>query len=161
MSDALPGRFRDAMAELPAGVAVIVARGLDGLPVGATVSSLTSLSVDPPRVVVCLAETSDTCRALEPGHPFALQLLRDGQEGVAHALAGKGTGKFVGVPVAETLDGFEIDGCAVTLRCRVDALLPGGDHVIVVGVVRDADVHGGEPLFYHRRAIAPVPALGG
>lgn len=155
--DPLLDRFRDAMAEVPAGIAVVVARDEAGRPVGATVSSMTSLSIDPPLVIICLAETSDTRHSLDVGHRFTMQLLRDGQQDVARTMARKGIGKFDGIPLRENADGsLEMEGCAVTMHCTVDAIVPGGDHVIVVGEVRDARVHGGDPLLYHRRAIAPI-----
>jgi flavin reductase (DIM6/NTAB) family NADH-FMN oxidoreductase RutF len=150
--------FRDAMAELPAGVAVITARDRDQAPVGATVSSMTSLSMDPPLVIVCLSRSSDTCRALRAGDAFAVHVLQQGQEQIAAALAGKGAAKFDAVSlVPGDHDAPLIAGCAVTIRCLVERLVPGGDHMIVVGEVRHAVVHGGSPLLYHRRVIKRIP----
>jgi flavin reductase (DIM6/NTAB) family NADH-FMN oxidoreductase RutF len=155
-------RFLDAMAELPAGVTVVTAQGRGGAPLGATVSAVSSLSLEPALVVVCLSESSETRRALRPGSPFLVHVLRDGQEGVARALAGKGPDKFAAVAWTPSAEGPpELPGCAVTLACTVDALLPGGDHVIVVGAVGRVERGGGTPLVYHRRRMraAPVEAV--
>jgi 3-hydroxy-9,10-secoandrosta-1,3,5(10)-triene-9,17-dione monooxygenase reductase component len=114
--------------------------------------------------VVCLARSSETCRALAPGSAFLVHVLRDGQEGVAQALAGKGADKLAGVEWRPSAEGPpELAGCAVTLACAVDALLPGGDHLIVVGAVGRVERGGGTPLVYHRRRmraaqVEPVPA---
>jgi flavin reductase (DIM6/NTAB) family NADH-FMN oxidoreductase RutF len=145
-------RFLDAMAELPAGVTVVTAAGAGGAPLGATVSAVSSLSLEPALVVVCLARSSETCRALEPSSPFLVHVLRDGQEDVARALAGKGPDKFAAVAWTASAEGPpELPGCAVTLACSVDALVPGGDHVIVVGAVGRVERGEGTPLVYHRR----------
>ena len=87
MSAAAPTRerFLDAMAELPAGVTVVTTAGPGGAPLGATVSAVSSLSLEPALVVVCLACSSETCRALEPASPFLVHVLREGQEEVARA----------------------------------------------------------------------------
>ena len=83
------------MAELPAAVTVVTARDASGAPMGATVSAVSSLSLDPPLLLVCLATASDTCQALEAGSPFLVHLLRDGQEETALRFAARAT-KFAG-----------------------------------------------------------------
>lgn len=152
------GEFLDAMAELPAAVTVVTALGRDGTPLGATVSAVSSLSLRPVLVVVCLAHSSETRQALEHGDPFLVHVLRDGQEHVASALAGKGPDKFDGLAWRPSTEGPpELPDCAVTLACDVDALLPGGDHAIVVGAVRRVAFGGGTPLVYHRRRLHTAP----
>ena len=152
------GTFLDAMAELPTGVTVVTARRADGAPLGATVSVFSSLSLRPRLVVVCLAHSSETRQALEHGDSFLVHVLRDGQEHVARALAGKGPDKFDGIAWQTSPEGLpEIPDCAVTLACDVDGLLPGGDHAIVVGAVRRVAFGGGTPLVYHRRRLHTAP----
>jgi flavin reductase (DIM6/NTAB) family NADH-FMN oxidoreductase RutF len=146
------------MAELPAGVVVVTARDEDGRPVGATVSAVTSLSLEPPLILVCLARSSETCGALRPAAEFLVHVLREGQEHIAHALARKGSEKFHGVYWSPSRNGLpEIPQCAVTVSCVVEQLLPGGDHLIVVGAVTGVSAGAGTPLLYHRRRITAAP----
>jgi flavin reductase (DIM6/NTAB) family NADH-FMN oxidoreductase RutF len=153
--------FLDAMAELPAGVVVVTARHEDGRPLGATVSAVASLSLEPPLVLVCLARASETCGALRAGAEFLVHVLREGQEHIARALARKGPEKFRDFRWNATRNGLpEIPRCAVTVSCVVEQLLPGGDHLIVVGAVTGISAGAGTPLLYHRRRITAAPTEG-
>ncbi len=156
-----PARFLAAMAELPAGVTVTTCRDAAGAPVGATLSAVTSLSLDPPMVLACFDRGSNTLKAVvEPGTAFLLHILAHGQEAVAMAFAGKGGRKFDGVAWSPGRLGLpEIAGCAATLLCRVADLVPGGDHMIVTAHVVESTVADDPlPLVYHRRRLSPVPA---
>jgi flavin reductase (DIM6/NTAB) family NADH-FMN oxidoreductase RutF len=156
-----PEAFKAAMAELPAGVTVITAWDDDGRPVGATVSAVTSLSLEPPMLLACLATTSDTLRVLRPGSPFAVHILRDGQQDVATCLAGKGADKFASVSWSTGPHGLpHLEGSAVVAACEVHSLVPGGDHVVVLADIRRVDVQqGASPLVYHRRRMLAVDSL--
>jgi flavin reductase (DIM6/NTAB) family NADH-FMN oxidoreductase RutF len=153
--------FKAAMAELPAGVTVVTAWSRDGAPVGATVSAVTSLSLSPPMVLACLATTSDTLQALEPGSPLTVHILADGQQDVAARLAGKGPDKFARLAWRVGGHGLpELEGSAVVTAGRVRELVPGGDHVVVLVDVDDVQRHPGRaPLVFHRRRMvaADVP----
>lgn len=152
--------FVGAMAELPAGVTMLTTWAADGRPVGATLSAVCSLSLDPPLVLACLDHASDTLRALTAaGQPFLLHVAAEGQEAVVRRCAGKGEDKFDGIPWRRGLDGLpEIEGSAVRIACAVDALVPGGDHTIVVGAVRSVEGDAARrPLVYHRRTLAVSP----
>lgn len=156
-----PARFLAAMAELPAGVTVTTCRDEKGTPVGATLSAVTSLSLDPPMVLACFDRGSNTLKAvMEPGTPFLLHILAQGQETVAMAFAGKGGDKFAQVAWAPGRLGLpEIAGCAAILVCRVADIVPGGDHMIVTAHVVESTVDEDPlPLVYHRRRLAAVPA---
>ena len=155
-----PARFLAAMAELPSGVTVTTCRDARGAPVGATLSAVTSLSLDPPMVLACFDRNSNTLRAvIEPGSPFLVHILARGQEAIAMAFAGKGGDKFDAVPWAPGRLGLpQIAGCAATLVCRVADLVPGGDHMIVTAHVVETSVAADPvPLLYHRRRLAAVP----
>ena len=151
--------FTQAMAELPAGIAVATCLDGAGSPLGATLSSVASLSLDPPMLLACLDRRSNTLRRLAPGAPFLLHVLAEGQETAAMAFAGKAENKFAAVAWARDREGLpRLDGCAVVIDCRVAEVLPGGDHMIVTGLVTAAQVDGARrPLLYHRRRISAVP----
>jgi flavin reductase (DIM6/NTAB) family NADH-FMN oxidoreductase RutF len=152
-----PETFRAAMAELPSAVTAVTAWGPGGLPVGATVSAVTSLSLAPPMVLVCLAHTSDTLGVLQPGTPLVLHVLVDGQQELAARLAGKGPAKFDAINWQVGGHGLpELDGAALVAVCRVHDLVPGGDHVVVLADVCEVLRHrddGPSPLVLHRRRL--------
>jgi flavin reductase (DIM6/NTAB) family NADH-FMN oxidoreductase RutF len=152
-------RFTHAMSEFPSGVTVAVCRSREGRVVGATLSSFTSLSMDPPMVLVCFDQKSNTLKELPPGAKFALHVLAEGQEAIAMTFAGKGEDKLKDVPWRDAMREVpHIDGCAVVLDCTVADVLPGGDHRIVTALVARADVAGERaPLLYHRRRMAAMP----
>lgn len=155
-----PATFRNAMAHVCSPVSVVTAFD-GGRPHGTTVSALTSLSAEPPMILVCLRNDSDLLALLKRGGVFGVNLLGIGQTDLALKFAGKGADKFDGV--AWRLDhGIpRIDGAGVWLGCQVADFLPGGDHAIVVGWVTTAIAVGGAlPLTYHGRAFGthvPVP----
>ena len=121
-----PARFLAAMAELPSGVTVTTCRDARGAPVGATLSAVTSLSLDPPMVLACFDRNSNTLRAvIEPGSPFLVHILARGQEAIAMAFAGKGGDKFDAVPWAPGRLGLpQIAGCAAGRMIRVISDVP-------------------------------------
>jgi len=158
-------RLRDAMSELPAGVSILTTTDEDGRPRGATISAVTSLSLEPALLLVCLDQHSETLSALSQGHRFLLHIVAEGQEATAYALARKSHDKFDDVEWRPKHGGLPfIEGCTIAFLCTVETLFPGGDHVIVVGrIERVAQDDARVPLVYHRRRMiaSPVVAMSG
>lgn len=156
-------QFKDAMAALPSGVTVATCRNVRGEAYGVTLSSVTSLSLDPPMVLACFARNSMTLQALYPRVPFRLHVLAAGQEELAYTFAGRKADKFAAVDWDRGVAGPpRLQCCAVTLLCRVAHVIPGGDHMIVTANVVEIDVDDAcRTLVYHRRRLAPLPALTG
>lgn len=145
------GRFRTVMGHFATGVTVITAID-DGEPVGIAANSFTSLSLDPPLVLFCVARSSSTWPRIERAGRFAVNILGEHQEEVSQLFATKGADRFgdtewrVGVSGSPVLE----DAMAY-IDCEIDAQYPGGDHLIVVGRVLDLDVRGGaRPLLFFR-----------
>jgi flavin reductase (DIM6/NTAB) family NADH-FMN oxidoreductase RutF len=88
--------FRAAMADLPAAVSIVTTTAADGEPHGATVSAVSSLSLRPALILVCLDQQSDTLAALAEGRHFLVHITADGQQDLITRFAGKGTDKFGG-----------------------------------------------------------------
>jgi flavin reductase (DIM6/NTAB) family NADH-FMN oxidoreductase RutF len=155
--------FLEAMAELPAGVTVITTTDAGGEPAGATLSAVSSLSLDPPLVLACFAETSDTLTALEATPGFAMHILAEGQDDLAHAFASDREDKFTGVSWQQGAGGIPLlAGCACVVECRVEDALPRGDHVVVIGAVERVSLDASRtPLIYHRRQLLVSPATRG
>ncbi|SFO46520.1 NADH-FMN oxidoreductase RutF, flavin reductase (DIM6/NTAB) family [Pseudonocardia ammonioxydans] len=152
-------RFKAAMADLPAAVAIVTTTAADGAPRGATVSAVSSLSLDPPLLLVCLDQRSDTLAALTNDAAFLVHVAADGQQEHALRMASKGSAKFDDALWSSGLSAQpQLRGATAVFDCRVADLIPAGDHVIVIGAVRqlehDPDRH---PVIYHRRRLAPAP----
>lgn len=143
--------FRDVMAGVCTPVSVVTVLSA-GRPHGTTVSAFSSLSLDPPMVLVALDRRSELLRRLGPEHPFGVNVLGSSQATLAAAFARKGDDKFAGVQWDESHGAPRLEGCPGWLACTVTRLVDGGDHVVVLGDVRAAAAAGGSPLTYHARA---------
>lgn len=144
--------FRAALARFASGVTVVTARGVDGTDHGMTVSAFTSLSLDPPLVLACLDLTATLLPHLRSATAFGVSILAAGQGALSVRFADQDVVRFDGVAVTHAPEGPAlIDGAAAHLVCRRIAEHPGGDHVIIVGEVQRAEVHGDAPLVYALR----------
>ncbi|MCJ0871245.1 flavin reductase family protein [Streptomyces sp. AP-93] len=150
------GVFAEAMARLVSGVAVICARRGDGSPCGLLVSSFSSYSVAPPSVMLALARGSRTYEAMgaRVGIPFGAHLLGSADEALAKVFAGRSQDKFADL-AWDWDDGTpRLAGVPVYLKCRVAAVFPHGDHVVLVGEVAGCAVAtDADPLVYYRRRL--------
>jgi flavin reductase (DIM6/NTAB) family NADH-FMN oxidoreductase RutF/dTDP-glucose pyrophosphorylase len=157
---ALEGVSREAFAEtfsqVPGAVSVVSTYAKDGRPHGTTVSAFCSLSVDPPLVMVALDRGSDLLKELQTSMKFGINVLAAGQEDVGLGCARKGEDKFNGVSWEDDDDLPRIHGTAAWLACEVQEFIPGGDHLIVVGLVKRCEAHEEAPLLYHRRTFSQL-----
>jgi flavin reductase (DIM6/NTAB) family NADH-FMN oxidoreductase RutF len=143
--------FREAMAGLASGVAVVTARRDDGHPCGLVATSVSSFSAAPPSLLVSVAHTSRCHDALTDGEQFGVHVLAADQESLAHTFAGLGDDKFAGIEWDWDAGVPRIDGALSYLRCRRSALFELYDHSVLVGDVAGGDVRSGDPLVYMAR----------
>jgi flavin reductase (DIM6/NTAB) family NADH-FMN oxidoreductase RutF len=149
------GLFRDAMAGLCSGVAVLTAQRPDGQPCGLVATSVSSFSTEPPSVLVSIAHTSRCHEALADGDWFGLHLLAAHQEEVAQTFAdGVLQDKFTGLEWEWDEDVPVIGGVVSYLRCRRAARFDLYDHSVLVGTVAGGRLHGGDPLVYMDRRMS-------
>jgi flavin reductase (DIM6/NTAB) family NADH-FMN oxidoreductase RutF len=154
-----PRAFRDTVGAFPTGVTIVTARGADG-PAGLTTNAFTSVSLDPPLILVCFDNTSRTLPVVREAGRFAVNILRAGQEDLAALFASKAMAaeKFADVTHTEDHGVPVLDDALAWLVCDVHELLPGGDHTIGVGAVTAMQASEGEPLLFSRgeyRALLP------
>jgi len=149
--------FRAAMSRWASGVAVVTTRDAAGRCHGFTATSFTSVSLDPPMVLVCLDRAASCAEAFAVATTYAVHILHGGQEALARRFARKGDDKFEGLPVRMFGAPVLPDALAM-LECRVSDRFAAGDHTILLGLVRRAESFGGTPLLYHDRAFADVAA---
>ena len=152
-------RFRDTVAAFPTGVTIVTARGADG-PAGLTTNAFTSLSLDPPLVLVCFDNDSRTLGVVRDTGRFAINILRRDQEDLAAVFASKRVQaeKFAEVTHTEDHGVPVLDDALAWIVCDVRELLPGGDHTIGIGAVTALDSTAGDPLLFWRgayRALLP------
>jgi 3-hydroxy-9,10-secoandrosta-1,3,5(10)-triene-9,17-dione monooxygenase reductase component len=144
-------RFRDTMARWPSGVTVVTA--LDGdEPVGMTAASFSSLSLDPPLVLVCVSRAANSHDGLVRAPGFAVHILGSGQADVSAAFAEPGPLKFDEHPHETGPFGAPLLPFGVALLvCAHHAALEGGDHTILLGRVIETELAGTDPLVYCNR----------
>jgi flavin reductase (DIM6/NTAB) family NADH-FMN oxidoreductase RutF len=145
--------FRDAMAALCAGVAVVTARRDDGVPCGLVATSVSSFSAEPPSVLASIGHASRCHAALADCEHFGVHLLSAGQADVADTFAGLGDDKFAGVEWSWDQDLPALGGVLAYLRCRRSALFELYDHSILIGDVVGGGRNNGEPLVYMERSM--------
>ena len=135
----LPDRFKQVLAQVAAGVTVVTARAADDQPIGVTASSFTSVSLDPPLVLVCLQKRLFAHRAIIERGTFAVSVLAVEQVELGMRFAGLLPGiedRFAGLPVTTAMTGNPIlPDCLAWVDCRLWNLYDGGDHSILVGEV--------------------------
>jgi flavin reductase (DIM6/NTAB) family NADH-FMN oxidoreductase RutF len=143
--------FRSAMGNVAAAVSVVTAFH-DGGPHGTTVSAFSSLSMDPPMMLVSLDNSSNLLAKLDVGSRIGVNVLGAHQDQVALRFAGKGDDKFLDVP-------WQLEDGAPALLDRhawvaltVDRLVVAGDHTLVLGAVEAADTTDVAPLTYWQRS---------
>lgn len=146
-----PGTFRDVMGRFPTGVTVVGTRAPDGSPRGLTVNAFTSVSLDPPLVLVCIDRGSSSHDILAEGEGFAVSILSDTQSRIA--------AHFASEPSEERFEGIDWDpadsgnpvlsGASAWLDCALADVLEGGDHSILLGRVVSCGTSDAAPLLFH------------
>lgn len=144
--------FRDALGCFATGVTIITAMGPDVKPVGLTANSFTSVSLDPPLLLVCVANNAGSAPVLKNAEHFAVNVLQIGQQPTSNRFAGKGEDRFANTPWEVGEFGTPVlTGSLSSFECARDAVHDGGDHFILVGRVLKAMFEPRrDPLLYFR-----------
>ena len=141
--------FRDALARFASGVTVVTAARPDGL-VGFTATGFTSVSLEPPLILVCAAKRASAHDAVVAAPEFGVSILSDRQRWIAEQFARSGVDRFRGVPLRIDRVAL-IEEAVAQLECRRHALHDAGDHTIVIGEVVATAVGQGRPLVHCAR----------
>jgi flavin reductase (DIM6/NTAB) family NADH-FMN oxidoreductase RutF len=142
------GGFKKAMGRWASGVTVVTAEH-NGAKHGITVSAFSSVSLDPPLVLICIGKSAPAHDAIRKGERFVVNILAESQEALSTRFASKHEDRFEGVPVRMGQLGVPIlEGSLAAIECRLHETLPGGDHTVFVGEVVHADIADGSPLLY-------------
>ncbi len=141
--------LRGVMRRFATGITVVTARPAAGPPLGVTVNSLTSVSLEPPLVLICIANYLRMHAAIHNAGHYAVNLLDAGQEPLSRRFAGQPAGRdpFAGLKVAPgPATGAPLLPAGLGhLECRLVASYPGGDHTIFLGEVLAAATSAEQP----------------
>jgi flavin reductase (DIM6/NTAB) family NADH-FMN oxidoreductase RutF/DNA-binding GntR family transcriptional regulator len=145
-----PEQFREVMGHFASGVTVITTAH-DGDLYGSTESAVSSLSLEPPMLLICVNTTSSTGRAIDSTGRFAVNILAEDHSELAVRFAMKHGDKFNGVEILPGLHGVPLLGDSIaTLECMVSQTEIGGTHYVFLAEVQRARGHLGAPLAYFR-----------
>ena len=146
-----PRTLRDALGCFATGVTVVTCLS-DGVPAGLTVNSFTSVSLDPPLLLVCIAKRATTAEALITASHFAINVLQTGQQPASIRFSTSDQDRFGATPWACGEAGAPIlEESLGVFECERYAVYDGGDHHILVGRVVKASFDAGlDPLLYFR-----------
>ncbi len=147
---AIKRHLRDAFGRFATGVTVVTTRAADGAPRGFTANSFTSVSLDPPLLLVCVAKAAHSCPAFAAADHFAVSILADDQRDVSGVFASQSPDKFALVNWHEDLNAMPlIDGALASFSCARHQLVDAGDHLILMGRITAFETTQGQPLGYY------------
>lgn len=152
--------FRNTVGNFATGVTVITTKNED-VKIGMTANAFSSLSLDPPLILVCIDKRSSSVDALVKGAPFAVNILQKNQDADCWRFAKPADDKFADASYTVSDDGIALlEGNLATIECNVAEVIEGGDHYIVTGLVKKAshDVEA-EPLLFFRGKLEQVAQL--
>jgi flavin reductase (DIM6/NTAB) family NADH-FMN oxidoreductase RutF len=146
-------KFRDALGCYPTGVTVVTTMDANGDARGFTANSFTSVSLNPPLLLVCLAKTAHSHAVFSAAGSFAINVLSEQQRDVSGLFASKAPDKFAQVQwVKGHADVPLIQGSLAMFQCETHERVDAGDHTILIGRVVDFASDSGRPLGYCRGA---------
>jgi len=152
-----PDEFRAVLGRFPSGVTVVTTKAADGTDQGMTVSAFSSLSLDPPLVLICIEKSASVHDALTTASGFIVNVLSAKQEQIARRFAIVDIDRFEGVGFARSAQGYAIlDDVLAVIECDRVSLCEGGDHTIIVGEVETTRAESGTPLLYYRGGYAQL-----
>ena len=149
--------FRRVLGHFAAGVTIVTTVGDDGAPYGLTATAFTSVSLEPPLVLVCVDKRSESHPHFHHSRVFAVNFLAVDHEHLSRRFAVSGGDKFEGLAVSRGVTGAPLLSDALGyLECRAVDVVEAGDHTIFLGQVEAADARDGEPLVYFRGAYRQI-----
>ncbi len=152
--------FRRACAAFATGVAIASVMDAQGIPHGLTVSSFTSVSLEPPLILICLGHEVTSIDSFRAASHFAINILAEDQRKLATRFARKGHDRFDGLVWRRGEFGAPVLADVLAeIECALYRRVPAGDHDILIGEMLCGRVHKGDPLVYYGsryRQLAPA-----
>jgi len=150
--------FRMACGKFATGITIVTVIGPDGLPHGMTVNSFTSVSLDPPLVLVCIDREAAIRPKLEASNVIGINILGENQRHLSVQFSRHGTDRFETTPwFAGELGVPLIEGTLAHYECEIERVVDGGDHLIFIAEVRHLQCFSGRPLLYYASGYETLP----
>lgn len=148
-------RFRSVLSRFASGVTVVTAVDGGGTDHGITVSAFSSLSLEPPLILLCIDHATDMHAILQTATVFVVNVLAADQEELARRFSDPDNDRFDGISFTRGAGGAAVlAGLAAHLECAMTQRYSGGDHTIFVGRVEAAEAGDLPPLLYYRGGYA-------
>ena len=158
MTDFSPRALRDAFGSFMTGVTVVTAHDANGNPIGFTANSFSSVSLDPPLLLVCVANTSRNIETLSKTEKFAVNILSETQKDISNTFARPVEDRFAAVDWRAGPHGSPVlGGVSAWFDCSVHNRVPAGDHLILIGRV-EAFEHEARPGLGYAQGAYVTPA---
>lgn len=149
--------FRAVLGRFASGVTIVTTTDADGCDHGMTVSAFSSLSLDPPLVLVCIDHNASVWPAFERAEHFAINILGSQQEALSRRFSSRDGDRFAGVGFTRGITGVALlDDTLASVECVVTSRVPHGDHSILVGSVEGGTARDLQPLLYYRGGYASL-----
>ena len=153
--------FKNALKLWASGVTVVTSKTENSGLKGMTATSFTSVSLDPPQILVCINKTADTGDAVLEGKSFAINILKADQQEISNQFAGSTSQeeRFANVNWHEGETGSPvIDDALASIECAVVQQVLAGTHWVIIGEVQSISCRSGEPLLYYNSAYRELTA---
>jgi flavin reductase (DIM6/NTAB) family NADH-FMN oxidoreductase RutF len=152
-----PYEFRQLLGHFATGVTILTTTTVGEQPLGMTANSLSSVSLNPPLISVCVDREADMHPVILQASEFVVNVLASDQEVLARRFSDKHEDRFDGVGYSLSPEGLILlDGALAHVVCQREATYPAGDHTIVLGRVVGGTTHEGHPLLYYRGGYAAL-----
>ena len=147
-----PAAFRQALGRLAAGTTVVTLTDAHGVQMGFTATAVSSVSLEPPLVLVCVSNKSRTIEPLSSGRPFVLNFLTAQQQALAMQFASLSPHKFADVDYTISPNGtIHLSDVLASIECVPHHVAVAGDHTVVIGLVTETRIGADDsPLVYFR-----------
>ena len=144
-------QLRQVMGHFATGVTIITTVNKEGQLHGLTANAFTSVSLEPPLLLISVDKKAESWPAFEESKVFTVNILGDDQEGLSRKFAVSGGNKFEGVAYRRGANGAAIlEGALAFIECTLYAAYEGGDHSLYLGEIQEAAVREGKPLVFFR-----------
>jgi flavin reductase (DIM6/NTAB) family NADH-FMN oxidoreductase RutF len=144
-------QLRQVMGHFATGVTIITTFNKEGEMHGLTANAFTSVSLEPPLLLISVDKKAESWPAFEESKVFTVNILAEDQEALSRKFAVSGGNKFEGVAYRRGGNGAAIlDGALSYIECTLYAAYEGGDHSLYLGEIQQAEVREGKPLCFFR-----------
>lgn len=151
-------KFKEVMGNYPTGVTVVTTFDEAGTPLGLTVNSFASVSIDPLLILWSIDKRVSSYEPFTKSNCFAVNILAGDQGDLCTLFATKGTDRFGSCEWLKSEYNLPVlEGVAGVLQCKTYQTIEAGDHTILIGEVIAIESYGKDPLLYHKRKFGEIP----